>query len=47
LSLHIEQRENEGINERDAVNGIFPDRALKRFDVLRFVQHDAGCGLDS
>ncbi|SPF50808.1 Anti-sigma factor antagonist [Candidatus Sulfopaludibacter sp. SbA4] len=26
-------------DEQDAVNSFFPDRALKRFDVLDFVQH--------
>jgi anti-sigma B factor antagonist len=27
-------------DERDAVNSFFPDRALKPFDVLNFVQHE-------
>ena len=26
--------------EQDAVNSFFPDRALKRFDILSFVQHE-------
>lgn len=26
-------------DEQDAVNSFFPDRALKRFDILNFVQH--------
>ncbi len=29
-------------DEQDAVNSFFPDRALKRFDVLSFVQDEAG-----
>lgn len=33
-------------DEQDAVNSFFPDRALKRFDILNFVQHEAGPGLD-
>jgi DNA-binding NtrC family response regulator len=28
------------------VNSFFPDRALKGFDILNFVQHEAGPGLD-
>ena len=39
------------IDEHDAVNSFFPDRAVKRFDILDFVQrkkdgdleHHAGC----
>ena len=27
-------------DEQDAVNSFFPDRALKHFDVLDFVQHE-------
>jgi anti-sigma B factor antagonist len=27
-------------DEQDAVNGFFPDRELKHFDVLEFVQHE-------
>jgi anti-sigma B factor antagonist len=27
-------------DEQDAVNSFFPDRALKRFDLLEFVQHE-------
>jgi len=27
-------------DEQDAVNSFFPDRALRRFDVLDFVQHE-------
>jgi len=27
-------------DEQDAVNSFFPDRALKRFDILNFVRHD-------
>lgn len=27
------------VDEQDAVNSFFPDRALKRFDILEFVQH--------
>ena len=29
-------------DEQDAVNSFFPDRALKRFDVLNFVEDAAG-----
>ncbi len=29
-------------DEQDAVNSFFPDRALKRFDILSFVQHEDG-----
>jgi anti-sigma B factor antagonist len=29
-------------DEQDAVNSFFPDRALKHFDVLAFVQHEDG-----
>ena len=31
-------------DEQDAVNSFFPDRALKRFDILNFVQHEDGHG---
>src|SRR5512141_541798 len=31
-------------DEQDAVNSFYPDRALKRFDVLNFVQNEAGRG---
>jgi anti-sigma B factor antagonist len=31
---------------QDAVNSFFPDPALKRFDILDFVQHDTGRGSD-
>ena len=27
-------------DEQEAVNSFFPDRALKRFDLLEFVQHE-------
>ena len=27
-------------DEQDAVNSFFPDRALKRYDILNFVQHE-------
>jgi anti-sigma B factor antagonist len=27
-------------DEQDAVNSFFPDRALKRYDILSFVQHE-------
>lgn len=27
-------------DEHDAVDSFFPDRALKRFDILEFVQHE-------
>jgi anti-sigma B factor antagonist len=33
-------------DEQDAVNSFFPDRALKRFDIFNFVQHEAGRGSD-
>lgn len=33
-------------DEQDAVNSFLPDRALKRFDILNFVQHEAGLDLD-
>jgi len=29
-------------DEQDAVDGFFPDRELKHFDVLEFVQHEDG-----
>jgi len=29
-------------DEQDAVNSFFPDRALKRFDVLTFVEQESG-----
>jgi anti-sigma B factor antagonist len=29
-------------DEQDAVNSFFPDRALKHFDILKFVQQEAG-----
>jgi anti-sigma B factor antagonist len=29
-------------DEQDAVSSFFPDRALKPFDILSFVQHEAG-----
>jgi hypothetical protein len=29
-------------DEQDAVNSYFPDRKLKRFDILTFVQQEAG-----
>jgi anti-sigma B factor antagonist len=29
-------------DEQDAVNSFFPDRALKRFDILNYVQQEAG-----
>ena len=29
-------------DEQDAVNSFFPNRALKRFDILSFVQHEDG-----
>lgn len=28
-------------DEQDAVNSIFPDRALRHFDILEFVQHES------
>ena len=31
-------------DEQDAVNSFFPDRALKRFDILKFVQQEGGSG---
>jgi anti-sigma B factor antagonist len=31
-------------DEQDAVNSFYPDRALKRFNVLNFVQNEAGRG---
>ena len=34
-------------DEQDAVNSFFPDRALKRFDILKFVQQEAGKWLGS
>jgi anti-sigma B factor antagonist len=34
-------------DEQDAVNSFFPDRALKRFDVLSFVRQDDGCASES
>jgi len=33
-------------DEQEAVNSFFPDRGLKRVDILDFVQHDAGNGSD-
>ncbi len=33
-------------DEQDAVNSFFPDRALKRFDVLSFVEEEGGRGSD-
>jgi len=32
-------------DEQDAVNSFFPDRAVKHFDVLNFVQHRGDCNL--
>jgi anti-sigma B factor antagonist len=29
-------------DEQDAVNSFFPDRALKHFDVLEFVENESG-----
>jgi anti-sigma B factor antagonist len=29
-------------DEQDAVNSFFPDRALKRFDILNYVQQETG-----
>ena len=29
-------------DEQEAVNSFFPDRALNPFDILNFVQHEAG-----
>ena len=29
-------------DEQDAVNSFFPDRAVRRFDILNFVQHEGG-----
>src|SRR5689334_21236111 len=31
-------------DEQDAVNSFFPDRALKRFDIIKFVQQEGGSG---
>jgi anti-sigma B factor antagonist len=31
-------------DEQDAVNSFFPDRALRHFDILKFVQQEAGSG---
>jgi|SRR5579871_66302 len=31
-------------DEQDAVNSFFPDRALKCFDILKFVQQEGGSG---
>jgi anti-sigma B factor antagonist len=33
-------------DEQDAVNSFFPDRELKRFDVLNFVQQETGADLN-
>jgi anti-sigma B factor antagonist len=33
-------------DEQEAVNSFFPDRALKRFDIVNFAQHEAGRGSD-
>ena len=33
-------------DEQDAVNSFFPDQALKRYDILNFVQHEDGRGSD-
>jgi anti-anti-sigma factor len=33
-------------DEQDAVNSFFPDRGLKPFDILSFVQHEAGRDAD-
>jgi anti-sigma B factor antagonist len=30
-------------DEQDAVNSFFPDRAVKRFDILNFVHQEADC----
>jgi anti-sigma B factor antagonist len=29
-------------DEQEAVDSFFPDRAVKPFDILNFVQHEAG-----
>ena len=34
-------------DEQDAVNSFFPDRALKRFDILDFVQRRSRSGFGS
>jgi len=31
-------------DEQDAVNSFYPDRDVKRFDILNFVQNEAGLG---
>jgi anti-sigma B factor antagonist len=33
-------------DEQEAVNSFFPDRALKRLDIVNFAQHEAGRGSD-
>ena len=33
-------------DEQDAVNSFFPDRALKHFDILNFIQDEASRGSD-
>jgi anti-sigma B factor antagonist len=33
-------------DEQNAVNSFFPDQALKRYDILNFVQHEDGRGSD-